>query len=307
MSRPRPIVLVATATSSIGSRAVQAARDAGYAVRALVRNPRKRNVRRFQERGIEIVHGDLLDHKSLRRAVDGADYIIGAASVAWPQGRSTPHSVTYEGMAALIDAALHAGVRQFVLLSTMGAARLRDPAIFEAHTAAELTLAASGLTYTIIRPSVRMHMLARYAVQFRRTGVAWLIGRGESRISPISPDDLALIAVRSLGNERVARRILRVGGPEELRWRDLPPIFSRVYARPARVLRIPPWLVNQTRVAVRPFLHGFSARLGLYAALNSHDFVASPAEVGLVEETCGVRLERLEEYLRRTMGGDTAE
>ncbi|MCG8353922.1 MAG: NAD(P)H-binding protein [Chloroflexales bacterium] len=303
MMIPRPTVLVATATGAVGSCAVQRARDAGYAVRAFVRNPRRRIVREFQQRGIEIVRGDFLDHDSLRRAVQGIEYVMSAAGALKPEGHATPGRVVYEGNAALIDAALQSGVRQFVLVSTMGAARLRDSSIFEAQNAAELTLAASGLNYTILRSSESMLTIARQAERFRRNGVYWVMGSGEHRISPISPNDLALIAVRALGNENAARRIFRVGGPETLCWRDIPAILSRIYERPARVRHVPGWLISSVRTTIRPFLSSLNEQLGLFSAYAHQDFVADAEEVRAIETSFGIQLEHLEDYLRR--GDDT--
>ncbi|MBN1954507.1 MAG: NAD-dependent epimerase/dehydratase family protein [Anaerolineae bacterium] len=109
--------LVTGATGFIGSHLVEALRAAGEPVRALVRP--SSDTRHLERWGVAHCPGDLTDPASLARAVDGVERVLHCAAVVtdWdPAGRS--YAVNVTGTAALTQAALQAGVRKFVHLST---------------------------------------------------------------------------------------------------------------------------------------------------------------------------------------------
>lgn len=91
-------------------------RAGGLRVRALVRTPAQASL--AARSGWQPVHGDLGVPRSLAAAVDGADLVVHAAAYLG-QDRALAAMVNVDGTRSLAEAALKAGVRRFVHISTM--------------------------------------------------------------------------------------------------------------------------------------------------------------------------------------------
>jgi uncharacterized protein YbjT (DUF2867 family) len=80
-------VVVTGATGKQGGAAFRHLRQRGFALRALVRNPERPEVRELEGSRVEVFRGDFDDPESMERALDGAD---GAYSVqGWQGGPET--------------------------------------------------------------------------------------------------------------------------------------------------------------------------------------------------------------------------
>ena len=111
-------VLLTGATGFIGCRAAEilALRD-GWHVRAVIHNPA--NASRLARLPVELIQGDLQDETALREFVNGCDAVVHCAvGTAWGQ-RQEIFKVTVDGTRKLAEAALAAGVKRFVHLSTI--------------------------------------------------------------------------------------------------------------------------------------------------------------------------------------------
>ena len=104
----------------------------------------------FEKQGVSVVLADL--EKNLDHAMKNADKVIFAAG---SKGKNII-GVDQEGAKRLTDAAKHAGLDKFVMLSAMGA---DNPAVsneledyLRAKQNADNHLKASGLNYSIVRP-----------------------------------------------------------------------------------------------------------------------------------------------------------
>jgi|DEB0MinimDraft_6_1074348.scaffolds.fasta_scaffold55651_2 uncharacterized protein YbjT (DUF2867 family) len=112
-------VVVVGGTSKTGIAAIQLARDAGYDVVGTTRS-----LERAQERyGTDInwVFVDIKEPSTVAAAFEGADYVISSIGSLEPTGDNRPENVDYKGVVNMTDAALAAGVKRFVLISSAGA------------------------------------------------------------------------------------------------------------------------------------------------------------------------------------------
>jgi nucleoside-diphosphate-sugar epimerase len=111
---------VTGATGFIGMQVVRKLRARGDQVAALVRAPSKAGD--LRELGCEIVEGDLSDEEAIRRGVQGADAVfhIGATyKVGIPSSEhEAMHDANVRGTERVLDAAVDAGVRRIVYVST---------------------------------------------------------------------------------------------------------------------------------------------------------------------------------------------
>ena len=153
----KPLVLVAGATGGTGSLVVAELGKQGYPVRAFVRDTAKATERLGAD--VEAVVGDLKDPASIAAALDGVGAVINAASASASGGPgNTAEDVDFEGARNLADAALAAGVGQYVLVSSRGVTdddhylnRMFNNILIWKRRGEE-AVAASGIPYTIVRP-----------------------------------------------------------------------------------------------------------------------------------------------------------
>jgi uncharacterized protein YbjT (DUF2867 family) len=122
----------------------------------LIRNPAQEAD--LQAAGIEPVLCDLEGGHDVAAAIGGADAVVFAAGAGPGSGPERKWSLDYGGAVKLIEAAKAAGVRRYVIVSSMGAgdAPAEGGDVFgeylRAKAKADQALIASGLDYTIVRP-----------------------------------------------------------------------------------------------------------------------------------------------------------
>lgn len=158
-------VLVFGGTGMLGYEIVKALKDQGQDVTVLVRATS--NVKDLDKIDVPHVVGDVLDADSLHRVFKEGNYdaVISSISRSGSFG-SAQEGVTIHrtGNNAITAAALLGGVKQLILMGTVGAGdsastlgerqRTSFKQIYADKTAAEDFLRASGLTYTIVRTGI---------------------------------------------------------------------------------------------------------------------------------------------------------
>src|SRR5262249_1071344 len=105
-------VLVTGGAGFIGSHLVRLLLDRGASVRVLERPGA--HVQHLPLDGIELLHGDIRDEQSVRRAVRGCTevYHLAANPHLWALRRGEFHQVNYRGTVNVLEAALVAGARR---------------------------------------------------------------------------------------------------------------------------------------------------------------------------------------------------
>lgn len=155
----QPLIFLAGASRGVGREiALRLAANPSYAVKVLLRSAATRP--ELEAMGLTVVMGDALDPIAVAQAMQGDPIAVLISTIGGlPQDGQRSD---YLGNRNLIDAAVAAGVGQFILVSSIGSgnsAVALAPHILEAlgpvlveKDKAEQHLIASGLTYTIIRP-----------------------------------------------------------------------------------------------------------------------------------------------------------
>jgi dihydroflavonol-4-reductase len=109
-------------TGFIGGRLIGRLRDRGDDVVALVRSPDKAT--RLRERGCELIEGDLSSKDAIRRGVEGCDaafHVAAVYKVGIPKSeRAAMREANVGGTEHVLDAAIDAGVKRIVYVSTVG-------------------------------------------------------------------------------------------------------------------------------------------------------------------------------------------
>jgi len=150
-------LVVAGASGRTGRHIVAQALEAGFEVRAMTRDPQRAAARIAAD--YPWIRADVRESDRLRDALSGAEFVICAIGATEWSGPNSPEFVDYGGVVNLVDAAVAARVRHFVLISSARAGPHIDHTsnprmgyVLEWKTRGEAHLKASGLSYTIIGP-----------------------------------------------------------------------------------------------------------------------------------------------------------
>jgi uncharacterized protein YbjT (DUF2867 family) len=288
--------LVTGATGTLGRRIVRSLCEQEQPVRTLVRLSSRYS--ELEQRGAEILIGDLRQERDISKACQDIQYVV--SSHGSNEANGSAQDLDYRANINLIDAAKAAGVQHFVFISVLGVDRgYEDAPVFKAKWAVERYLQASGLNYTILRPSGFAANLLPLAERFRQTGIYVLIGDPQARTSIVSTDDLAAIAIRSVTTEAARNQVFAVGGPEVLQRGEIPEIFGRIFKREPILLNPPVLAIDGIRNLVGLFNPEAKQTLGTFRTLLANEFFCTPLEVERLESVFDLKLESLEAFVRR--------
>jgi uncharacterized protein YbjT (DUF2867 family) len=225
--------LVVGATGLLGGEICRRLATNQKPVRALVRPLADASrLDELRKAGAELAAGDLKDPASLQAACNGAEVVFSTASSTFSrQPGDSIDAVDRLGQLALVAAAKSAGVKHFVYVSFSPMAE--DFALQRAKREVEQAVIASGMTYTILRPTFFMEIWLSPAVGFDVAGRhARIYGSGENAISWISFANVADFAVRSPASPAAHNAILPLGGPEALSPLEVVRIFEELTGAP---------------------------------------------------------------------------
>lgn len=257
------MILVVGATGMVGSEICRRLAGRGVPVRALVRmSSAPGKVAELQALGIETIVGDLRDPASLQAACHGASAVITTVSsmpFSYVPGENDFVTTDTDGVMRLIDAAVAAGVGHFTYTSFSINLDLDLP-LRNAKRAVERYLRASGLRYTILRPSCFMEVWLSPAVGFDAANAkATIYGPGTEPISWIAVGDVAEFAVRSVDAPVAWNATLELGGPEAISPLEAVGVFEQVGGRTFEVQHVPvEALQAQQQAATDPMAQSFA-------------------------------------------------
>lgn len=238
-------VLVAGATGTIGQAVVRRLVADGHAVIALLR-PGAASGDLVQLAGAEISHATLRDSDALAPAMAAAQPDCIISCIASRSGApKDAEAVDFRANCALLEAAQAAGARQFILLSAIC---VQKPLLAFQHAklAFEAQLAASGIDYTIVRPTAFFKSLSGQVKRVKAGKPFLIFGDGElTRCKPISDEDLARFIAACIDNPKASGCILPIGGPGlAISLREQGELLFEVAGRPPRFKSVSPRLFD---------------------------------------------------------------
>ena len=255
------MILVAGATGALGSEICRKLRERGSATRALVRaSSAADKVARLKALGVETVVGDLKDRASLAAACQGVEAVISTVSMIMTgQSGDSFEATDGAGNIALIDAASAARVSRFVFVS-FDTGATPDAPLVSAKRSVEAHLVQSGLSYTILHPTLFMESwLGPMLFADPAAGAAKRLGDGTRSASYVAVRDVAEVAVRCVAFAPAHNRVLSFGA-EALSQRDALAIFTEVFETHFDVTEIPEQALEaQWSNAADPMSKSFSA------------------------------------------------
>jgi uncharacterized protein YbjT (DUF2867 family) len=211
---------VSGATGKTGAEVVRRLIADGRRVRALSRSAER--AAPLVAAGVDVVVGEGSDPSLLARALAGVEKAV----IIYPNG---PQQAALEQ--ALVEAAMAAGVKHLVKLSSMEAlAHMQNP-VHRTHYESENRIRASGLEWTMIRPNFFMQNLLGNAAALRSTGKLVLpLGSGSAAVTDTR--DVAEVIAFVLTQPGHAGRVYEITGPEVLNFSQVAQCFATVLERP---------------------------------------------------------------------------
>ena len=153
--------------------------------------------------------------------ISGTDTVVHLAAITGKARRSQYFEVNVEGTRALTEMSRRLGISRFLYVSSI-AVRFPDKSHYyyaQSKERAEEIVRASGLRYTIVRPTIVLGRGAQVwegLSRLARFPVIPIFGDGRTLIQPIWVDDLARFIVDLLTADRFQKETLEVGGPESI-------------------------------------------------------------------------------------------
>ena len=237
-------VFVTGATGFVGRAVIQALRHEGHSVRCLVRRGSEADLHGFE--AIERVEGDILDPPTtLEASVSGCDTVIHLVGIIREHRtrRITFERLHHLGTLNVLDAAARAGTRRFLHMSALGTRAGARSRYHQTKWAAEEAVRASGLAWTIFRPSVIYGpgdgLVSMLAGMVRRFHVVPVIGDGRQRLQPVAVEHVAAGFARAVTLEASVKQTYTVAGPDAVSMVDLLHLIGAAMHRRVRVARFP--------------------------------------------------------------------
>lgn len=225
-------VFLTGATGYVGGRILRELLSAGHKITALVR-PESESKLPVDPEKITIVHGDALDKPSFTHALIECDAVIHLIGIirAFPGRGMTFEKYHVQATQNLLEAAREYEVRRFIHMSALGAHPESPSGYFSSKAKAEELVRASGLEYTIFKPSIifgKNDDFINYFAEIMKTfHVIPIIGKGDYRMQPIAVQDIARLFVQSLTTSVSRGKMYEVAGLDRYRYTEMMQIIKR--------------------------------------------------------------------------------
>jgi uncharacterized protein YbjT (DUF2867 family) len=221
------MILLTGITGTTGKKVVDLMCKQNIPVRALVRDPDK--VKDLNMPGLEIVQGDFEDEASIEKALTGVD----KAFLLTP---NVEEQLEYE--MRFIDVAKRLNISHVVKLSASSAEAGSELVMRRYHGDAEEYLAASGLTYTNIRPNYFMQNMMFSTASIIEENKFYLpFAEGTTAI--IDVDDVAPFVVETLTGSGHEGKTYVISGPETPSFYEIAEQMSSVLGREITYVDVP--------------------------------------------------------------------
>ena len=231
------LVTITGAFSYTGKYATRLLLDRGYRVRTLTNHPNRPNP--FGD-AVE-VHPYNFDHPSqLQKSLEGTSTLINTYWVRF-QHRGLTYDSAVANTRTLISAAKNAGVQRIVHVSIANPSLDSPLGYYRGKALLEQAVAASGLSYAILRPTVIYGtediLINNIAWFVRRFPIFGIPGDGCYAIRPIYVEDMARAIVNSV--EQSDNITFNAVGPETFTFKQLVGLIAEKIGRRIRLLHTP--------------------------------------------------------------------
>lgn len=249
------MLLITGVSGYIGAHLADRCRQAGMAVRGLVRTGSDpRQVAFLESIGVEVHAADLEDEAAWQEAMRGVRRVMHLIGSIQP-ARGTTFEAMHVGLSRqCVAAAQAAGVEKIVYLSALNAAPGGPSRYYDTKGRAEQLFRSSGLPYAIVRPALvcghrvgyrHSKLMAKLVRMARSGGPMKTVGDGRGCVQPLHVDDLAECCFQILTRDDCTGREFDLAGPEVMTTDEM---LRRIAVRCGGAVRpirhVPRWLAR---------------------------------------------------------------
>jgi len=230
-------VFVTGGTGFVGSEVLRQLVAANYEVRVLMRRGSEGKL--ALRDGVEIHLGDATDPATLVEALAGCDAVIHLVGIIreFPGQGITFERLHVEGTRNLLAAARAQGVRRYLHMSANGTGPAGVTAYHRSKWQAEELVRASGLDWTIFRPSLIFgkggEFVTMLADLIRKLPVVPVFGDGQYRMQPVAVAQVAESFVRALAMPEAIGETYHLGGAESYSYDEILDLTGKAIGRDA--------------------------------------------------------------------------
>lgn len=229
--------MITGAFSYTGKYATRILLDRGWTVRTLTNHPGRSDT--FGN-PVTVFPYSFDRPDQLAQSLSGASTLVNTYWVRFPHGNTT-FDVAVRNTRTLISAAKQAGVKRIVHVSIAKPSLDSPLDYYRGKAELEKDIAESGLSYTILRPTVIFGpediLINNIAWFVRRFPVFGIPGDGRYKIRPIFVEDMARLIADS--SESEGNAIVDAVGPETYTFEELVRLIAERIGRPARTVHLP--------------------------------------------------------------------
>jgi len=225
-------IFISGGTGFVGGHLCRELLSRGHQLRLLAHG------RRGDERtGIQYVAGDVTSAADCATGAKGCDAVINLVGIIreFPARGITFPRLHVEATRNMLAAAKENGIGRYMQMSALGSRPGAVSGYHRSKYAAEELVTASGLDYTIFRPSLIfgpedafVNMLAGFIRSFP---VVPVIGDGKYRLQPIAADDVARCFALALEKADTIRQGYNICGPDRLTYLEIVDAVARALDR----------------------------------------------------------------------------
>ena len=233
------MILVTGGSGFIGRRVVARLVDGGHKVRVLARGRRRADL----PEDVEVAQGSVVSGEGLPEAMAGVEKVVHLVAIIRETGDQSFEGVIWRGAERVVEAAKVAAVKKFVYVSAIGAQDNPTYPYLQAKWKAERAVARSGLSHTILRPSIVFgegdEFINALAGLVRYNPLVPVAGDGKTRFQPIWVEDLVTCIVACLDEGAHSGEVLELGGPEHLSYDQMLDIVKEALGKSRFKLHLP--------------------------------------------------------------------
>lgn len=243
------LVFLTGATGFVGSHVAEALGRAGFRVRCAIRATS--DTRWLAGQDVETVKIDLLSRQQLRDAMRDVEHVVHAAGLTRARRETEYFAVNATVTEIVAGEAAAAGVRRFVLVSSLAArgpdgSRGPASAYGASKLEAERRLAAVAESANSLQPRV-LRPGGVYGPRdtdllplFKLAATGFVPVPGVvGRLQPVYASDVAAAVLRALGETAVDQGPFALGGPEVHSWEEIADALGAAVGRNVRPVRVP--------------------------------------------------------------------
>jgi uncharacterized protein YbjT (DUF2867 family) len=218
------VILVTGGTGFVGNEIVRKLLEGASSVRVLARHPEK--ARALAGPLCQLHEGDVTSASSVLNAITPEiETVIHLVGILAESRGAAFRAVHVEGTRNVVEACKSRGVSRLLHMSALGAREGAASTYHRTKWEAEEIVRASGLDYTIFRPSVIFgpldHFTNVFARMMRLLPVVIVPGSGKNMMQPVFVEDVARAFTLSLKRKDTVGRTLELGGPEALTFDEI--------------------------------------------------------------------------------------